>query len=355
MTRPRFRTLFLALALSTSSLTIPFMAVAGQDHAPASPAAAAQDTSHATPADAQGQHATPAAEHATPAEVDIITPHITDSYDLELPYWKPPFAKHVCLGRMDEATHECGPLWDPVHIGGLELQLSPTKHVLMLIIAATLAAIILIGTARAHTRHTHAVGRPKGFAAGLEAMVLYIRNEVIVPNVGPHGEAYAPYLLTVFFFLLFANLLGLIPYGSTATGNVSVTGTMAIMTFLVTEISGVRSQGAGYLNTIFYWNKDLALPMRIIMFFVMTPVEIASKITKPFALAIRLFANMTAGHIVVLAFIGLIFAFKLPIGFAPLLMAIAIMLLEIFVSFLQAFIFTLLSSVFIGQMRVAHH
>jgi F-type H+-transporting ATPase subunit a len=95
--------------------------------------------------------------------------------------------------------------------------------------------------------------------------------------------------------------------------------------------------------------------MRIIMFFVMTPVEIASKLTKPFALAIRLFANMTAGHIVVLAFIGLIFAFKLPVGIAPLLMAIAIMLLEIFVSFLQAFIFTLLTTVFIGQMRVAHH
>jgi F-type H+-transporting ATPase subunit a len=130
---------------------------------------------------------------------------------------------------------------------------------------------------------------------------------------------------------------------------------MAILTLLVTEISGIRSQGAGYLNTIFYWNKDLALPMRIIMFFVMTPVEIASKLTKPFALAIRLFANMTAGHIVVLAFIGLIFTFKLPVGIAPLLMAIAIMLLEIFVSFLQAFIFTLLTTVFIGQMRVAHH
>jgi F-type H+-transporting ATPase subunit a len=346
----RLRTLLLALTLPLSAVTLQ-----AQGHEPAPvPKAATQDTTHAAPAAAPQEHATPAAEHATPAEVDIITPHITDGYDIEIPYWKPPFAKHFCLGRQN-ADHTCGPLWDPVHIGALELQLSPTKHVLMLVIAASLAAIILIGTARAHTRHTHAVGRPKGFAAGLEAMVLYIRNEVIMPNVGPHGEGYAPYLLTVFFFLLFANLLGLIPYGSTATGNVSVTGTMAIMTFLVTEISGVRAQGAGYLNTNFYWNKDLNLPMRIIMLFVMTPVEIASKITKPFALAIRLFANMTAGHIVVLAFIGLIFAFKLPVGFAPLLMAVAIMLLEIFVSFLQAFIFTLLSSVFIGQMRVAHH
>ena len=344
----RLRTLLLALSF------FPALSLNAQGHEPA-PKAAAQDTSHAAPAPAQGEHATQAAEHATPEEVDIITPHITDGYEMELPYWKPPFAKHVCIGHMDPATHHCGPLWAPVHIGNLELQLSPTKHVVMLMLAATLVMIVLIGTARAHTRHTHAVGRPKGFAAGMEGMVLYIRNEVIMKNIGPHGEGYAPYLLTVFFFLLFANLLGLIPYGSTATGNVSVTATMAILTLLVTEISGIRSQGLGYLNTIFYWNKDLGLPMRIIMFFVMTPVEIASKLTKPFALAIRLFANMTAGHIVVLAFIGLIFTFKLPVGFAPLLMAIAIMLLEIFVSFLQAFIFTLLTTVFIGQMRVAHH
>ncbi len=325
------------------ALTIPAWTLPAQEHAPPTPAVA---DSTAT---AQGEHAP-----AAPAEVDIITPHITDGYEMELPYWKPPFAKHVCIGR-HVGEHGCGPLWDPVQIGGISLQLSPTKHVVMLILAATLAALILIGTARAHTRHTHAVGRPQGFAAGMEAMVLYIRNEVILNNVGPHGERYAPYLLTVFFFLLFCNLLGLIPYGSTATGNISVTATMAILSLLVVEISGMRALGKGYWNTVFYWNKEMWLPMRLFMFLIMSAVEIISKFTKPFALAIRLFANMTAGHIVVLAFIGLIFAFKLPVGFAPLLMAIAIMLLEIFVSFLQAFIFTLLTSVFIGQMRVAHH
>lgn len=340
MTRPG--TLLLALVLSLPATTL-----AAQDHASAPVTASATDSGAA-----QGEHA-PAADSAV-AKVDIITPHITDGYAMELPYWKPPFAKHVCIGR-HIGEHECGPLWDPVRIGPVTLQLSPTKHVVMLILAASLAAIVLIGTARAHTRHTHAAGRPQGFAAGLEAMVLYIRNVVIMPNVGPHGEGYAPYLLTVFFFLLFANLLGLIPYGATATGNISVTATMAILSLMVTEISGMRALGKGYWNTVFYWNRDMVLPMRIVMFLVMSPVEIISKFTKPFALAIRLFANMTAGHIVVLAFIGLIFAFKLPVGIAPLLMAIAIMLLEIFVSFLQAFIFTLLTSVFIGQMRVAHH
>ena len=157
-------------------------------------------------------------------------------------------------------------------------------------------------------------------------------------------------------FILFANLLGLIPYGSTATGNISVTATLAIITFLVIEFAGMRAQGVGYLNTIFYWNKDLPLAMRIPMFVLMTPIEIVGKFTKPFALAIRLFANMTAGHIVVLALIGLIFTFQsYVIGTAPLLMAVAIMLLELFVAFLQAFIFALLASVFIGQIREGAH
>jgi F-type H+-transporting ATPase subunit a len=216
--------------------------------------------------------------------------------------------------------------------------------------------VILIGAARAHVRHTHAVGRPKGFAAGIEAMVLYIRQEVALKNLGPHGEKFAPFILTLFFFILFANLLGLIPFGSTATGNISVTATLAIVTFLVIEAAGIRAQGAGYLNTIFYWNTELPLLMRVPMFVIMTPIEIVGKLTKPFALAIRLFANMTAGHIVVLALIGLIFAFNsYVIGLAPALMAVAIMMLELFVAFLQAFIFSLLASVFIGQIREAHH
>jgi len=212
-----------------------------------------------------------------------------------------------------------------------------------------------VGTARAHARHTHAIGRPKGFAAGIEAMVLYIRNEVILPNVGHHGNAFVPYLLTAFFFILTANLLGLIPYGSTSTGNISVTATLALITFVVVEIAGMRALGRHYFSTIFYWNKELSLPIRVLMFIIMSPVEIIGKFTKPFALAIRLFANMTAGHIVLLAFLGLIFTFKSIVSAAPFAMAVGISLLEIFVAFLQAFIFTLLSAVFIGQIREAHH
>jgi F-type H+-transporting ATPase subunit a len=295
-----------------------------------------------------------AAQEPAAKDVDIITPHITDSYELEVPWVNAHFAKEVCLGR-HEAGGECGPLWDPVAIGPLNVNFSPTKHVVMLLLAATIATLVLVGSARAHARHTRQAGHPKGFAAGIESMVLFLRNEVILPNVGHHGNAYVPFGLTLFFFILTANLLGLIPYGSTATGNIAVTATLAIITFVVVEISGMRAQGLGYLNTLFYWNKELPLLMRVLMFVIMTPVEMMGKITKPFALAIRLFANMTAGHIVVLALIGLIFLFKSIASGAPFIMAVLIMVLELFVALLQAYIFTLLSSVFIGIIREGGH
>ena len=295
-----------------------------------------------------------AAPSAAPENVDIITPHITDSYHLEVPWILPPFAKEVCIGR-HVGEEACEPLWEPVNIAGKSVNLSPTKHVVMLLFAALLVSVVLIGSARAHARHTHAHGHPKGFAGAIEAMVLYIRNEVILPNVGHHGNSFVPFLLTIFFFILTANLLGLIPYGSTATGNIAVTATLALISFVVVEIAGMRALGAHYLETIFYWNKDLSFPIRVLMFLIMSPVELIGKFTKLFALAIRLFANMTAGHIVLLAFVGLIFTFSSIVSTAPFLMAIAISMLELFVAFLQAFIFTLLSSVFIGQIREAHH
>ena len=297
------------------------------------------------------------AQEPTPAaapEPDYITPHITDSYELEIPWFNSHFAKEVCLGHHEPNGH-CGPLWGPVHIGSKEVNLSPTKHVVFMLIAAFLAILILVGSAQAQKRHQKEAGHTKGFAGGIEAMVLYLRNEVVLPNVGPHGDKYVPFGLTLFFFILLMNLLGLIPYGATATGNIAVTATLALITLVVVEVSGMITQGVGYLGTIFYWNKDLPLFMRPIMFVVMTPVELISKLSKPFALAIRLFANMTAGHIVVLALIGLIFLFKSLASGAPFIMAILIMMLELFVALLQAYIFTLLSSVFIGLIREGGH
>src|SRR5215213_6009634 len=279
------------------------------------------------------------------ASQDIITPHITDSHHLEYPCFKPGFACELEL-----------PHWAPIHIGNFTLDLSPTKHVVMLWIAAALVLITLLTAARAHKRQTAKGGASKGFANGIEALVLYIRQEVILPNVGHHGEAYVPFVLTLFFFILFANMLGLIPYGSTATGNIAVTGTLAIITFVMVEIAGMRTLGWGYIKTIVYWPSDQPLAMKVMLTPLMTPIELAGKITKPFALAIRLFANMTAGHIVVLALISLIFTFNsYVIAPLPLAMALAIMVLEVFIAFLQAYVFSLLASVFIGLIREGAH
>ena len=310
-------------------------------HEPA-PAAAGQ----APTATENVQHAVEeAGPGATPPSKDIIMPHITDSRHLEIPWFNSHFAKVVEL-----------PHWEPIHIGRFAIDLSPTKHVVMLLVAAVLCCLVLITAARSHRRTSAAGTAPKGVANGIEAMVLYMRNEIILPNVGHHGNAFVPYLLTLFFFILFANTLGLIPYGATATGNIAVTATLAIISFIVIEIAGMRALGKGYLGTIVYWPHDMPLLMKMGLTIILTPVEIIGKFTKPFALAIRLFANMTAGHVVVLAFIGMIFTFgSWLVAPLPFIMAVAIMLLEILVSFIQAFIFTLLTSVFIGQIRAGSH
>lgn len=278
-------------------------------------------------------------------QVDFITPHISDSHTLDYPCLKAGF---VCEYEL--------PHWAPIHIGRFMLDISPTRHVVMLWIAATLCIVTTLLALRAHNRRTREGKAPSGFGNGLEALVLYLRNEVILPNIGAHGNGYVPYLLTLFFFILFANLLGLVPYGSTATGNISVTATLAIITFLVIELAGMKAQGKAYINTIIFWPHDMSLGMKLFISPILTPIEIVGKLTKPFALAIRLFANMTAGHVVLLALVSLIFTFGswllVPV---PILMALGISVLELFVAFLQAFIFTLLSTVFIGLIREGAH
>ena len=327
------RYLLLALSLFAAPL-------AAQDsHAPVSiqPPTATENVQRAI------EQAGPGAEE--PKAGDIIMPHITDGTHLEIPWFNSHFAKEINL-----------PHWTPIHIGGLTIDLSPTKHVVMLLVAAFLCCVVLITAAQSHRRTSATGSAPKGVANGIEAMVLYMRNEIILPNVGHHGNGYVPYLLTLFFFILFANVLGLIPYGATATGNIAVTATLALMSFIVVEIAGMRTLGKGYLGTIVYWPHDMPLLMKMGLTIILTPVEIMGKFTKPFALAIRLFANMTAGHVIVLAFIGMIFTFQSWIvAPLPFIMAVGIMLLEVLVSFIQAFIFTLLTSVFIGQIRAGAH
>jgi F-type H+-transporting ATPase subunit a len=190
----------------------------------------------------------------------------------------------------------------------------------------------------------------------VEGFALYMRDTVIVPNIGHGGEKYASFLLTLFFFILVANLLGLVPWGSTATANIGVTAALALITFVVVEVSGMRALGPmGYLKTIVYIPHGLPKLLIVPMAFIMTPVELLGKLAKPFALAVRLMANMMAGHIVLLSLFGVAFAFgSFYIAVGPLLMALMLMFLEIFVAFLQAYVFVVLSSVFVGLIRHAH-
>jgi F-type H+-transporting ATPase subunit a len=253
------------------------------------------------------------------------------------------------------------PQFAPVHLGPITLDFSITKHVLFMMIAAVLVAILLIvaGMDAKRERAAGAQRGPKGAANVVEAFILFLRDEVALKNIGHGGEKYVPYVVTVFFFILFCNLLGLLPWGASPTGNVSVTAALAIMTFLVVEVSGMKALGpAGYAKTIFFVPHGVTGVMKVIMLIIMPPVEFLSKLTKPFALTIRLYANMTAGHAVVLALTGLLvmagLGSALWIAPAPLLMAIAIMVLEVFVALLQAYIFAMLTAVFIGLIRHAH-
>ncbi len=253
------------------------------------------------------------------------------------------------------------PQWPPLQIGSLTIDLSPTKHVVWLMIAAILCAVTLIWVAR-RTHGKRAERAPKGLANAVEAFVIYLRDEVALRSIGKGGERYVPFVLTLFFFILLVNLLGLVPFGSTATGNITVTGGLAIMSLVVIEVGGAIHLGPrAYLKTIVYVPEGLPWYGKIPMALIMTPVEAIAKLARIFALAIRLFANMTAGHLVILSFVGLIFvagasesAIKYMVWPAPVLMAVAIMLLEIFIALLQAYIFVILTSVFIGLVRHPH-
>jgi F-type H+-transporting ATPase subunit a len=230
-----------------------------------------------------------------------------------------------------------------INIFGIDLSI--TKHVLMMWIAAALVVFVF----RYAFREQHTV--PSGMGNLLEAIIVFLRDEVVLPNMGEEGRHYLPYLLTVFFFILFCNLLGLIPFAATATGNISVTAALAFMSLVMIQVGGIREHGFKHhlQNFIPHGIPAWLLP-------IMIPVEIIGQFTKPFALCIRLFANMTAGHIVILSFLSMTFILK-SIFVSPIsvFFALFISLLELFVAFLQAYIFTMLTSLFIGMSIHPQH
>jgi len=314
---------------------------APQEH----PASESDNASAAVEQAADDQHA-PEGEHAEEWGTETMTHHIVDSGSLDFG----PVV--ISLDRLKIP---------PVSIGGIEIDLSPTKHLFFLVLASLLT-ILTIGLAARSAGRTNA-GReaPRGILNFFEAFYVYLRDDVAMANIGHGGEKFVPYVVTLFFFILYANLLGLVPFGASATGNISVTAALAIVSLIVIEVAGFKALGPkGYMGTIFYIPKGIPGVMKAPMLIIMTPVELIGKLAKPFALAVRLFANMTAGHFVILSLLGLIIVYGdvsatgLAAVSGSLALGLFVMFLEIFVSFLQAYIFTVLTSVFIGLIRHAH-
>lgn len=253
------------------------------------------------------------------------------------------------------------PRWEPVHIGSFSVNLSPTKHVVFMILAAALVFLTMWLAGRSLERQRAHQKAPKGFAAMIEAMVLFVRNDIVIANIGHGGEKFAPYIMTLFFFILYSNLLGMLPWGASPTGNLAVTAALALTAFLTIEITGMVTLGPkGYLHTIFMNVPGMSGAGALAISVAMAPIEILGKFVKPFALAVRLFGNMVAGHFVILSLFGIIFLFgqlaiwNWAIGITTAALVLGIMLLELFVAFLQAYVFALLTSVFIGLMRHEH-
>jgi F-type H+-transporting ATPase subunit a len=310
-----------------------------QEHGEAVEAGAHEAAGQAVAAGAEGaelQHAASAvaesaegAAHAAEGGHDIgqqishtIMHHITNSPEIELPF--------------------VGPVHLPeIHLFGIDLSIS--KHVVMMW-AAGLLLLLLFGFA---FRRRELV--PRGLANVLEVGVKFVRDEIAIKNLGEKdGRRLAPYLLTIFFFILTCNLMGLVPYGAAATGNINVTGSLALGTLVLVQVEGVRRHGfISHFKHMVPGGLPLWLfPVSLLIFF----LELLGFIIfKPFALMVRLFANMTAGHVAILAFLSMIFVFQnvfaagLSVPFA-----LFVYLLELLVALIQAYVFTMLTSLFIG-------
>jgi F-type H+-transporting ATPase subunit a len=226
------------------------------------------------------------------------------------------------------------------------LDFSITKNVFSMLLSVVILFLLFSAVGRSY--HTNKMA-PKGLAGFLEPLVLFVRDDIAIPNIGKKNYAkYMPYLLTVFFFIWINNLMGLIPFfpfSSNLTGNIYFTFVLAFITFMITTFSANK----------YYWGHIFAPPVPKALYPIMWPVEIIGMFTKPFALMIRLFANITAGHIIILSLISLIYIFKTP-AIAPVSGAFVLFMsvLEMLVAALQAYVFTLLSALFIGQAVEEH-
>ncbi len=235
-------------------------------------------------------------------------------------------------------------------IENIPLDFSMTKTVVGMLAAAIIGLWIFLALSRSYRRN--GISHPKGIQSLLEPVICFVRDDIAIPNIGQDKyEKFMPYLLSVFFFILINNLMGLIPFpppfGANVTGNIAVTFTLAFFSFVIIQINGSKT----------YWRHIFATPgLPVWLLPIMIPVEIIGVIAKPFALMIRLFANITAGHIIVMSLLALIFIFD-SLAVAPVSIFFVIFMdcLELLVAFLQAYVFTLLSALFISLAVVEEH
>ncbi len=320
-------------------------------HGHAAPAATVEHGAPAPHGASAGGHGAPAGHEATAGAHGgghdeslgaVMMHHVVDGDVIEYP--------GVCVKDGQGGWHwNCewklsGTFGDALKFGAVDM--TPTKHVIMMWLASALLLLVVLSA----TRKRALV--PRGLYNFVELLVNFVRNELAAPNIGKKdADRFLPYLLTAFFFILFVNLFGLIPWSGTATANVNVTVCLAVFTFLITQYAAIKAMGIGaYLAHLTGGVPKSLWPL----WFVMVPVEVLGLFTKPFALTVRLFANMVAGHFVILALLGLIFAISVWVAPASVALALAIFMLELFVAFVQAYIFTMLSSLFIGAAFASH-
>jgi F-type H+-transporting ATPase subunit a len=221
---------------------------------------------------------------------------------------------------------------------------SITKNVFVLMLMSIFLFFLFSRMAKKYKQNLN----PGGSAKFLEPIVVFVRDEIAIPNIGEkHYKKYLNFLLTIFFFIWFLNLAGMSPLGISVTNNIAITSALAICTFLITTFTGNKNYWAHI-----FWMPGVPIPMRLLL----APIELLGIFIKPFALMIRLYANMTAGHVVMMSIIGLIFVFKNYFATGAFIgLSLFLSILELLVAALQAYIFTMLSSLYFGAAKQDHH
>ena len=370
--RISFRKIFTVSTLALACLVLP-LHINAQEHHESEAQHLTESSSESTHDDHENtSHDSHAGEEFNASE--FIIDHVKDSHEWHL--WTKQDGQHVSIplpvilyskekglvvfmsNKLAHGHHhdgfyiEEGKIHEKLSGGDTvrPLDFSMTKNVMAMHIASIILLILFIRMGKRYRKEKMII--PSGLNGFLEPMILFIRDEIALPNIGEEKyERFMPYLLTVFFFILINNLMGLvppiIPFGANVTGNIAVTLVLSVITFLITQFSGTKD----------HWKHVVATPgVPFWLLPVMIPVEIIGLFSKPFALMVRLFANITAGHIIILSLVSLIFIFK-SIFIAPVSIAFVLFMdcIEILVAFLQAYVFTLLSALFIGLAAKEHH